>query len=55
MAKDYLNVIERALMMGISDEVNSAVTGDVHVYGEFPETEELEVPCYHSSNDGFWI
>ena len=42
MAKDYLNVIERALMMGISDKINTAVTGDVHVYGEFPETEDLK-------------
>tara|TARA_Y100000004_G_C8931586_1_gene420203 strand:+ start:13 stop:516 length:504 start_codon:yes stop_codon:yes gene_type:complete len=45
MAKDYLNVIERALMMGISDQVNSDVTGDVHVYGQFPETEELKFPA----------
>ena len=42
MAKDYLNVIERALMMGISDKINTAVTGDVFVYGEFPETEDLD-------------
>ena len=45
MAKDYLNIIERALMMGISDKVNSAVTGDVYVYGQFPETEELKFPA----------
>ena len=45
MAKDFLNVIERALMMGISDTVNTAVTGDVYVYGEFPETEDLKFPA----------
>tara|TARA_R100001509_G_C4826195_1_gene201619 strand:- start:422 stop:943 length:522 start_codon:yes stop_codon:yes gene_type:complete len=45
MARDFLNVIERALMMGISDTVNSAVTGDLFVYGEFPETEELKFPA----------
>ena len=44
MAKDYLNVIERALMMGISDKLNSAVTGDIYVHGQFPETEELKFP-----------
>ena len=27
MAKDFLNVIERALIMGISDKINN-VTGD---------------------------
>ena len=45
MAKDYLNVIERALMMGISDKINAAVTGDVYVFGQFPETEELKFPA----------
>jgi hypothetical protein len=45
MAKDYLNVIERALMMGVSDKINAAVTGDVHVFGQFPETEELKFPA----------
>tara|TARA_R100000152_G_C6745867_1_gene169475 strand:- start:539 stop:1060 length:522 start_codon:yes stop_codon:yes gene_type:complete len=45
MAKDFLNVIERALMMGISDTINSAVTGDVFVYGEFPDTEDLKFPA----------
>lgn len=45
MAKDYLNVIERALMMGISDKINSAVTGDVYVFGDFPETEEIKFPA----------
>ena len=44
MAKDYLNVIERALMMGISDKINNDVTGDVFVFGEFPETEDLKFP-----------
>ena len=45
MAKDYLNVIERALMMGVSDKINNDVTGDVFVYGEFPETEEIKFPA----------
>ena len=45
MAKDYLNIIERAMMMGISDKLNAAVTGDVYVYGQFPETEELKFPA----------
>jgi len=45
LAKDYLNVIERALMMGVSDKINSAVTGDIHVYGQFPETEDLKFPA----------
>ena len=45
LAKDYLNVIERALMMGISDKINDAVTGDVHVFGQFPETEDLKFPA----------
>ena len=46
MAKDYLNVIERALMMAISDKINS-VTGsgeDVYVHGQFPETEDMKFP-----------
>ncbi len=47
MAKDYLNVIERALMMGISDNINNdtAASNDVYVYGEFPETEDLKFPA----------
>jgi len=47
MAKDHLNVIERALMMGISDHINAATaTGDdIHVYGQFPATEELKFPA----------
>jgi len=47
MAKDYLNVIERALMMGISDKINNdtAANNDVYVYGEFPETEDLKLPA----------
>jgi hypothetical protein len=47
MAKDYLNVIERALMMAISDKINK-LTGDeddVYIFGQFPETEELKFPC----------
>ena len=47
MAKDYLNVIERALMMGISDNINSLTESgeDIHVFGEFPEVEELKFPA----------
>tara|TARA_R100000988_G_C3977958_1_gene155243 strand:+ start:141 stop:665 length:525 start_codon:yes stop_codon:yes gene_type:complete len=47
MAKDYLNVIERALMMGISDSVNTLTESgeDIHVFGEFPETEDLKFPA----------
>ena len=44
MAKDYLNVIERALMMAVSDKINS-VTGsgeNVYVHGQFPETEDMK-------------
>ena len=45
MAKDYLNVIERALMMGISDKINNDTSsGDVYVFGEFPETEDMKFP-----------
>ena len=47
MAKDFLNVIERALMMGISATINSLTESgeDVHVFGEFPEVEELKFPA----------
>ena len=47
MAKDFLNVIERALLMGVSDKMNTATaTGsDIHFYGEFPETEEVKFPA----------
>ena len=47
MAKDFLNVIERALMMGISDTINGLTESgeDVHVFGEFPEVEELKFPA----------
>ena len=47
MAKDYLNVIERALMMGLSDKINT-LTGsgeDIYIFGQFPEAEELRFPC----------
>jgi hypothetical protein len=44
MAKDFLNVIERALMMGVSDKINTAVTGDIFVHGQFPETEDMKFP-----------
>ena len=47
MAKDFLNVIERALMIGISDKINTltASNQDVYVFGEFPETEDLKFPA----------
>ena len=47
MAKDYLNVTERALMMGISDTINGLTESgeDIHVFGEFPEVEELKFPA----------
>ena len=37
MAKDFLNVIERALMMGISDKINTLTeTGqDIYVDGGY--------------------
>lgn len=44
MAKDYLNIIERALMMGLSDKINAAVTGDIYVHGQFPESEDMKFP-----------
>tara|TARA_Y100000296_G_C5174110_1_gene259008 strand:- start:2591 stop:3094 length:504 start_codon:yes stop_codon:yes gene_type:complete len=44
MAKDYLNIIERALMMGLSDKINAAVTGDIFIHGQFPETEDMKFP-----------
>ncbi len=54
MAKDFLNVIERALMMGVSDKINGATdTGsDIFVYGEFPETEDLKFPALVISQTG---
>tara|TARA_R100000008_G_scaffold71003_1_gene48733 strand:+ start:108 stop:656 length:549 start_codon:yes stop_codon:yes gene_type:complete len=47
MAKDFLNIIERALIMGISDKINSqtATGDDIYVYGQYPETEELKFPA----------
>ena len=46
MAKDFLNVIERAMMMGLSDKINkTATSGDIYFYGEFPEVEELKFPA----------
>jgi len=46
MAKDYLNVIERALMMGISDKINGATASgsDIYVHGQFPNTEDMKFP-----------
>ena len=45
MAKDFLNVIERAVLMGLSYKINTTTTGDVHFYGEFPEAEEVKFPA----------
>jgi len=47
MAKDFLNVIERALMTGISDQINTLTENgeNIHVFGEFPEVEELKFPA----------
>ena len=46
MAKDYLNIIERALMMGVSDKLNTATTtgSDIYVHGQFPDSEEMKFP-----------
>tara|TARA_R110002020_G_C16133409_1_gene761316 strand:- start:436 stop:939 length:504 start_codon:yes stop_codon:yes gene_type:complete len=44
MAKDYLNIIERALMMGLSDKINTSVTEDIYVHGQFPQTEDIKFP-----------
>ena len=46
MPKDFLNIIERAMLMGLSDKLNTATTdGDIYFYGEFPEVEELKFPA----------
>jgi hypothetical protein len=47
MAKDFLNVIERAMLMGLSDKINTATAddNDVYFYGEFPEAEEVKFPA----------
>jgi len=46
MAKDFLNVIERAMLMGLSDKINTSTTdGDIYFYGEFPESEEIKFPA----------
>ena len=47
MAKDFLNLIERALIMGISDKINTQTGSgeDIYVYGQYPETEELRFPA----------
>ena len=47
MAKDFLNVIERALLMGVSDKINGATASgsDIYFYGEFPEAEEVKFPA----------
>lgn len=47
MAKDFLNLIERALIMGISDRINTQTASDedIYVYGQYPDTEELRFPA----------
>jgi hypothetical protein len=46
MAKDFLNIIERAMLMGLSDKMNTATSaGDIYFYGEFPEAEEVKFPA----------
>jgi len=47
MAKDHLNIIERALITGISDKINTQTASgeDIYVYGQYPETEELRFPA----------
>ena len=51
MAKDFLNVIERAMLMGLSDKINTSTTdstskdGSIFFYGEFPEAEEVKFPA----------
>ncbi len=47
MAKDFLNVLERAILMGVSDKINAATASgnDVYFYGEFPEVEEVKFPA----------
>ena len=47
MAKDFLNLIERALIMGISDKINTQTGSgeDIYVYGQYPDTEELRFPA----------
>ena len=46
MAKDYLNIVERALMMGVSDKLNAATTtgSDIYVRGQFPLTDDIQFP-----------
>ena len=47
MARDFLNIIERALMMGVSDKLNAATASgdDIYVFGQFPESEEMKFPA----------
>ena len=47
MAKDFLNLIERALIMGISDKINTQTGSgeEIYVYGQYPDTEELRFPA----------
>ena len=54
MAKDFLNVIERALMTGISDQINLLTEAgeNIHVFGEFPEVEELKFPAIIVQHNG---
>ena len=49
MATDHLNVVERALIDNLRTGTYKGGTawssGDVTVFGQFPETEDLKYPC----------
>jgi hypothetical protein len=49
MATDHLNVVERKLIDNLRTGTYSGGTawssGDVTVFGQFPETEDLKYPC----------
>jgi len=46
MPADHLNVIERALIDALrAPPSNAWSVGDITVFGQFPETSEVEYPC----------
>ena len=46
MPADHLNVIERALIDTLRNPSSSPwSSGDVTVFGQFPETEDIKYPC----------
>ena len=46
MPADHLNVIERSLIDTLRNPSASPwSSGDVTVFGQFPETEEIKYPC----------